>query len=300
MTSHSPLEHLIVDQPLDEAFSTFNLLFDRLSESYQGLEQQVRYLKRQLAEQEQQAIEASLIEQSPAAANSTEDQLSSDQWLFGMAHQLRSPLTTLALSVDQLQRTNDLNQHGQIVQRLHDTIENMTGQLDSVLQIVRGRAADDDVFLLDSFASRLSDLLSLDLQQSGHSLEIAVERPDLTCVGKLHALIGATANLIHNAVQAGAQNIQCLVRAGTEGLTVRVQDDGQGSSVAEMEKHFAPYQTTRKQGCGLGLAIARQVAHWHNGSLRCVESSARGTAFEFQLPIVLPEPNRARAAVINL
>jgi two-component system nitrogen regulation sensor histidine kinase GlnL len=67
-------------------------------------------------------------------------------------------------------------------------------------------------------------------------------------------------------------------------LRVDVVDDGPGIPVALRESLFQPLVSGREDGTGLGLALAREIAHEHGGELRC--SSRPGeTVFSLYLPL---------------
>ena len=66
-----------------------------------------------------------------------------------------------------------------------------------------------------------------------------------------------------------------------------IQDSGSGIPKSLQRTVFEAGVTTKKRGWGLGLALAKRiVAQYHDGKLRLVKSSALGTCFEIQLPIV--------------
>ena len=69
---------------------------------------------------------------------------------------------------------------------------------------------------------------------------------------------------------------------GDSSTTISIIDNGPGIPDEFRDKIFIPFFTTKKQGSGIGLALARQVIHLHNGTLE-VESSDEGTEFKIKL-----------------
>jgi signal transduction histidine kinase len=63
-----------------------------------------------------------------------------------------------------------------------------------------------------------------------------------------------------------------------------VSDDGPGIPVAEREKLFMPYYSTKRRGSGLGLAIVRRIVAEHGGTIEVGENQPRGTRFTVELP----------------
>jgi two-component system, LuxR family, sensor histidine kinase DctS len=70
---------------------------------------------------------------------------------------------------------------------------------------------------------------------------------------------------------------------------LRVQDNGPDIPADKLEEIFAPYFTTKPDGIGLGLWIARQIAVAHGGNLRAENTPASGAGFTLSLPLARKE-----------
>ncbi len=95
-------------------------------------------------------------------------------------------------------------------------------------------------------------------------------------------------NLILNAVEAAGPGGWVRIEHGSHGdryCYLRVLDSGAGPPHEFVERLFEPFSTTKPEGVGLGLTVARQVAESHGGRL---EFSRRNgaTCFELSLPLV--------------
>jgi C4-dicarboxylate-specific signal transduction histidine kinase len=73
-------------------------------------------------------------------------------------------------------------------------------------------------------------------------------------------------------------------RAGDEAVMVAVEDSGVGVDADDIDKMFEPLYTTKPEGLGMGLAIARTIVHAHGGQLRASNNPAGGATFGFILP----------------
>jgi signal transduction histidine kinase len=98
----------------------------------------------------------------------------------------------------------------------------------------------------------------------------------------------ALLNLVLNALEAagpkGSVRIECDCSQPTA-FRIRVFDSGQGVSAAIADRLFEPFTTSRPEGVGLGLTVARQIAEGHGGTLRYHRE--RETCFEMDLPIAV-------------
>jgi signal transduction histidine kinase len=93
-------------------------------------------------------------------------------------------------------------------------------------------------------------------------------------------------NLVLNAVDAAAAGGWVRLESGCDDrqqVRVRVLDSGPGPPVEFVERLFEPFSTTKPEGVGLGLAVARQVAQAHGGTLVYHRLDA-ATCFELTLP----------------
>ena len=98
------------------------------------------------------------------------------------------------------------------------------------------------------------------------------------------------ANLLANAIDAlGSviedRRIDLFVENGDRRATVRVRDNGCGIPADKVERIFNPFFTTKEQGTGLGMAIAKKLVEAHEGTIDVVSEVGRGTEFKVTLPL---------------
>ncbi|WP_411158333.1 sensor histidine kinase [Streptomyces sp. CBMA29] len=97
-------------------------------------------------------------------------------------------------------------------------------------------------------------------------------------------------NLLDNAQRHARTEVTVSVRRGDGWIVLAVADDGEGVSEAERERIFERFvrldeaRSRDDGGAGLGLAIARDVAHRHGGSLTVGAAQSGGARFELRLP----------------
>jgi two-component system sensor histidine kinase BaeS len=113
-------------------------------------------------------------------------------------------------------------------------------------------------------------------------------------------------NLIHNALKytaaGGAVHIEAFAgsadsshngQSGADYVAIAVSDNGPGIAEAEQERIFqlfyrSPTQQRRHQGMGIGLALARQLAEAHGGTLTVESDEGYGATFTLRLPLLPP------------
>jgi two-component system NtrC family sensor kinase len=96
-------------------------------------------------------------------------------------------------------------------------------------------------------------------------------------------------NLILNGLEAlergGTLTIRTLSAPASGAFTVSIEDSGVGMSAEILARAFDMFFTTKPQGTGLGMAIARSVIERHGGELRIDSAPGRGTSVSVRLPI---------------
>ena len=96
-------------------------------------------------------------------------------------------------------------------------------------------------------------------------------------------LARAVDNLLDNAVRYARSAVRVAFEAHPAGALLLVDDDGPGVSDNVRDQLFEPFATGRRDGTGLGLAMAREVALAHGGDLRYIPQTT-GARFELSLP----------------
>jgi signal transduction histidine kinase len=100
----------------------------------------------------------------------------------------------------------------------------------------------------------------------------------------------AVTNLCLNALEAvGGDKGEVVVGVGHDPeaavVFIEVEDDGPGIASEHIEHVFDPGFTTKKQGNGYGLSIARRIVHAHRGELRVKSRVGHGSVFRLDVPV---------------
>ena len=94
-------------------------------------------------------------------------------------------------------------------------------------------------------------------------------------------------NLLLNAVQAidGAGTVRIVMHAKKSRALISVTDSGRGISPEHLPFIFRPFYTTKGNGTGLGLSLARRIVEDHRGRIEVESELGHGTEFLITLPI---------------
>ncbi len=208
-----------------------------------------------------------------------------------LAHQIRTPLASALLYASQLR------QPGVGEERRHRFAEKAVAGLKQLEQLVNDMLlfARGEVEAAELLPVR--DLLEQALSGSKPLMEEAAIRAELTggegveVRGNRAMLVSALRNLIDNAVEAVGKG-GCIRLAAQlvpqGGVDLLVQDDGAGVPEAIRATLFEPFQTTRSNGTGLGLAVVRMVARAHGGEAWFRSDAEKGSVFAMRLPHATP------------
>jgi sigma-B regulation protein RsbU (phosphoserine phosphatase) len=216
-----------------------------------------------------------------------------EQFIAVLGHDLRNPLASISAGARILGRDAKTEREHQVIAMLETTVMRMAGLIDNVLDFARGRLGGGIVLernanqSLEPVLHQVIDELRLASPGRQVDAEYAIDVPvdcDRSRIGQL------VSNLVGNALSHGANDQPVRVCAVTENglFKLSVANGGEPIPQAAMERLFEPFirgeAGASRQGLGLGLHIASQIAKAHEGSLT-VSSTAEETRFTFVMPL---------------
>lgn len=201
--------------------------------------------------------------------------------LSGVSHDLRTPLTRMKLGLSMLE-------DGPEVEALRRDVAEMEALLTTFLDFARGEALDDPV-LTDPV--HLARELVADLGRADVQVALVAPPRETEVLLRPQAVRRCLSNLLSNAGRYG-RTVRLTVALPNRSIRFTIEDDGPGIPAdrrAEALKPFARLDEARNQdkgsGVGLGLAIARDIAQRHGGSLSLGKSADLGG---LRVDLVLP------------
>jgi signal transduction histidine kinase len=220
-----------------------------------------------------------------------------------LVHDLRGPMTLIRGWAETLLEGNlppeETAARARAIVEAVDRLERMTGE---TLDFARGaerlalRAVPLSLLLADLAASIEADLPGLSVERE---FDVPAGRRAALDVDKVRrAVINVAANARDAMGGRGRLAFAARVEAlpGADGppehLVIELEDEGPGVPPEIRDRVFEPFVTLgKKQGTGLGLAVARRFVEDHGGRVELVDSSpGRGARFRLALPLSPPAP----------
>lgn len=209
------------------------------------------------------------------------------EMVASLAHQLRTPLAAALLFAANL-RTPELRPQARehCAAMTVGRLKELDRLIQSMLLFARGDVLGREPVRAARLLEELAEMLEPIAQERGIALRITGQGSDAELVCNRKALTGALANLVDNALQASSGGeVELDLCVDEDTARFRVRDDGPGIDPAAHCRLFQPFYTTRPDGTGLGLAVARAVARAHGGDVEFRSLLGRGT--EFTLSVTL-------------
>ena len=212
-----------------------------------------------------------------------------------LAHELRTPLFPLQITVENLQRARQLGPQ-QFQEVFSEATATLKAELSNLNTIV-GRFSDFSKMPTPEFSKVSVNETLRDAIRLFEPQFTAVGKPPITTEYFLNEslpeieadpdlLHKAFQNLVLNALDAMPAGGTLSLRSSDAGEIVRVEvsDTGKGLTPEECSRLFTPYYTTKQQGTGLGLAIVQSVVSDHHGTISVSSEEGHGTTFRIELP----------------
>ncbi len=234
-----------------------------------------------------------------------------------VAHEIKNPLTPIALSAERIRRHMDMPrpESEAVIRRCSEVIlssvESMRTLVDQFAVLAEFPAAQPRPDNLNRIVEGAVALFHGRLDNI--RIEQRLDRTLPPVMADAQALQRALANLIDNAAEAMQDSLlrvlsieSCMNESRTMAELV-LADTGHGLTGEMRERLFLPYFSTKQRGSGLGLAIAAKIIQEHHGAIRAENNTPAGARFIIELPFaetpqpesVLPAPEPAMAAHRN-
>ena len=251
-----------------------------------------------------EALEQSRLELRATQAELERSVRMRDDFMATVAHELRTPLNTLFLETQlrgiQLERGNlaafSEERLRTMVARDGRQIHSMIRLINDMVDVTRIRSGKLSIRPAQAELSRMLERIVGDLAQrteaAGGTIELHAPSP-VHGVWDEFRVEQVIINLLTNALRyGGSKPVRITLARDRDCALIEVRDQGVGISEADQLRIFNPFERAGtkdvREGLGLGLYIARQLAESHGGTLEVSSAPNQGAAFTLTLPLQLP------------
>lgn len=206
----------------------------------------------------------------------------------GLAHEIRNPLAGIAGVIEIISRDLPTTSPARmVVKDVRQEIARINHIVTDLLQTARPHPPK---FHKSDLNTTVEHAVMLGRQQAlAKSIEITLRKdPSLPDVehdsDQIHQVL---LNLLLNALQAIEKNGKIAVTVELRGknAVIEVADNGRGIAADHLPNIFRPFYTTKGDGTGLGLSLARRIIEDHQGRIDVTSAVGQGTTFAVVLPL---------------
>ena len=240
------------------------------------------------------ALETALLAERKAVANLTEVDRTKDAFVSSVSHELRTPITNivgyLELLLDGAYGATTAPQH-EALGRIDTNSHRLLELIDDLLTLSQIESLDVELTRqpvdLREVVRRVASEIRHDLVARGQQLDLELPTGPAVVLGDHGHLQRMVSNLATNAVKFTPTGGVITLRVTSSGTSyaVEVQDTGVGIPDEEQALLFNRFfrssyaQSEAIQGSGLGLSIARSIAHRHGASISATSAAGSGSVF---------------------
>jgi PAS domain S-box-containing protein len=208
----------------------------------------------------------------------------------GVAHEVKNPLNSMRLWLENLKATLPPEQDGgaqQAVQVLDKEIDRLDAVVKRFLDFTRPVELKLEATDLAELLKDVVRVAQPQMRKAGVEVEELLGNGVPEVWADRDLLKQAVLNLVLNAAEAMSTGGELRVELSRRGemAEISVSDTGKGIPLENQQKIFQLFFTTRPGGSGIGLATTFRIVQLHNGSIDFQSEAGRGTTFRIELPL---------------
>lgn len=198
-----------------------------------------------------------------------------------LAHEIKNPLSAMGGLLEYARDKQADEQVRDVLGRARDEVRRLDGIVNGFLAYGKETVLEKTDCDLRALVERAAELLRYEFD--GKGLRLEVTGPSFDVHGDGDKLLQVLFNLLLNAVQAAPEQSVIQVRLDAEKRNLRVENAVTSPVQGDPDELFRPFVTSRAQGSGLGLPIARKILEVHGFSIRIEKTEPFVVAIRFLL-----------------
>jgi len=205
-------------------------------------------------------------------------------------HDFKNPFCLISLSSQLLRQRHTEPESLKLCQNIEKQVDRMVSMVTELAEFSRGEHSINKVKL--NLKELFEEFRSLNHPYfENTSVHVTIEIPDVKIVGAKAKLFRVFQNLIGNSIEAfgehpGAVKVSASVSHADGIVQILVEDNAGGIPESIRDRLFEPFVSYgKREGTGLGTAIARSIVEAHGGSINYRTETGRGTIFTINLPL---------------
>jgi len=255
----------------------FELMRNRLQESYQGMEEKI-----QRRTQELQEAQAQISHQEKMA--------SLGMMAAGIAHEIGNPLTSISSMAQVIKRRNNNPQISEYVTNILKNIERISRIVRELVDFSRPSSYEEAPSDINEIIKSAVGIIKYDRRSKKltYSLNLDPDIPKTVLVSD--HLLQVFLNILINSVDASEGfgdkiSVNSFTRNGN--IHVEITDEGCGIPKDLQKKIFEPFYTTKEvgKGTGLGLTVSYGFIQKLKGEIKVISEEGKGSTFSVILPV---------------
>jgi signal transduction histidine kinase len=214
-----------------------------------------------------------------------------------LAHELNQPLTAILNNTQAAQRflEADVPDLGELREILSDIVaddKRAAAVIHRLRSLLKKGELEYEPLNINDVVNEVAHLVKSDMivRNVPMTLDLTKGLPNVR--GDRIQLQQVVLNIVLNGLEAMSQpngrEHALVIRTspvGAEAVRVSIEDSGTGIDLNDFDRMFQPLYTTKVEGLGMGLAIARTIVDAHGGQLRASNNAGGGATFQFTLPV---------------
>jgi len=203
----------------------------------------------------------------------------------GVAHEVRNPLSGIAIALELMQDETENEEHKQTISEILDEIVRLERIVKGLFQLGHPKSLQLIECQPNDIVVRALSLVNMKAKSKGVMIE-----KDLKCGNQFYVdheqIEQVILNLLINGIDAtgsfGTVKVETKNSNGT--VEIAVSDTGCGFPEKDIEKILQPFYSTKEKGTGLGLAISNRIVEAHKGKMHITSKEGAGARFAVEIP----------------